>query len=198
LAIQQEGAEDVSLPLSRTITKQGPRPQETVELGLGLFVQEAFEKKMPSLIPFVKENRSLLNLARFLKRQKRSPRTLYQYAFGVHRYCRWIEKTPDELIGECFNRSGEFLPKVVAAHIEKIEDFVDALQDEGLATGTINNHVKGVKALYRVNKLKVELSFHISKKVTYKDRAPTPEEVQKLIEVADVRERAIISLLCLA
>ncbi len=153
---------------------------------------------MPSLIPFVQSNRSLLNLAKHLKRHTSgSPKTFYQYGVGVWRFTRWLGRTPDEIINECFNRRHEPVTRVLGLHASVLDDFVGVLQDEGLAPGTINNHVKSMKQLYRANGLRIELPYRLSKRVKFKDRSPTPEEVQKLIDLSDLRERGIISLLAL-
>lgn len=47
------------------------------------------------------------------------------------------------------------------------------------------------------NGLKLDLPFQSSKKVKYRDRAPTPDELQRIIEIADIREKTIISILAL-
>ena len=119
--------------------------------------------------------------------------TLYQYVFGVHRFCEWIRKEPDEIIREVFlDRS------VVDEYIrEMIDDFIGDLQAEGLALGTIANHVKGVKALFRTNGVKISFPHRLPRRVVYHDRAPTPEELTKLIESADIRDKVIISFLAL-
>ena len=78
-----------------------------------------------------------------------------------------------------------------------LDDFVANLQAENLAPGTVSNHVKGVKALFRCNGLKLELPYSLSKRSVYEDRAPTPEELQKMLELADLRERVVITLLAL-
>jgi integrase len=78
-----------------------------------------------------------------------------------------------------------------------LDDFVANLQAENLAPGTVSNHVKGVKALFRSSGLKLELPYSLSKRSIYEDRAPTPEELQKILDIANLRERVIITLLAL-
>src|SRR5437016_1076815 len=99
----------------------------TLEPGVTNFIQEAFDHKMPSLIPFVQSSSSLLKLATHLKRHspsgKGSPRTLYQYTIGVHRFTRWQERSPDELVAECFNRRGEPVPRILNAHAQQLDRF---------------------------------------------------------------------------
>jgi hypothetical protein len=165
--------------------------------GLNAFIERAFLAKMPSLLPFVRGNKSLVALARRLKREERSPATLYQYAFGAHRYSDWTGRGPDQIIEECIDADRGIDNKVVSRHVEELARFVDILQDEGLCHGTINNHVKGVKALYRASGIRVDLPFRLSKRVRYKDRAPTADELQRLLDVADLRGKVIISFLAL-
>jgi integrase len=154
----------------------------------------SFKGKMPSLIPFSYENESIIRLASYLlKYTIGSKYTLYQYVFGVHRFSKWMEKKPDDMIKETLLDK-----KVIDKYLRNIDDFIGDLQAEGLAPGTINNHVKGVKALFRVNGVKLELPYRVPKKVKYPDRAPTPEELTKIIDIADIREKVIVSLLALS
>jgi len=40
--------------------------------------------------------------------------------------------------------------------------------------------------------------YRVPKKVKYPDRAPTPEELAKIVDIADIREKVIVSLLALS
>jgi integrase len=80
----------------------------------------------------------------------------------------------------------------------KIDDFIGDLQAEDLAPGTINNHVKGVKMLFKVNGIGLALPYRVPKSVRYPDRSPTPEELACIIDVADLRDKVIVSLLALS
>jgi integrase len=85
----------------------------------------------------------------------------------------------------------------LAKYSRLLDDFVGELQAENLAPGTVSNHVKGVKALFRASHLKLELAYSLSKRGIYKDRAPTPEEIAHIIDMADIRLKVIISMLAL-
>jgi integrase len=149
-------------------------------------------------VPFTFNNASTLELAKHLLRHRTgSTGTLYQYIYGVHRFSLWINAQPDQLIKTCQDQDGDPNPKALAKYSRLLDDFVGNLQAEGLAPGTISNHVKGVKALFRVNRLKLELPYSLSKRTIYSDRAPTPEELQRLIDIADIRLKVIVSMLAL-
>lgn len=157
------------------------------------FVIDAFRHKMPRLIPFAFENESLLKLASYLLNYTTgSPATLFQYVFGVHRFCQWIDKRPDDMIRDII------LDKTtIDAYLQHIDAFVGDLRAEHLAPGTINNHVKGVKALFRTNGIPLILPYRLPKRVTYPDRAPTPEELSKLVNVAALRDKVVLCFIAL-
>jgi len=124
---------------------------------------------MPSLIPFAFENESVLRIASYLLRHTTgSKATLYQYVFGVHRISNWIKKRPDEILRESLLDR-----KSLERYVASLDDFVGDLQAEGLAPGTIANHVKGVKALFRTNGVEIVLPYRLPRRVKYSDRAPT-------------------------
>jgi len=110
-----------------------------------------------------------------------STATLYQYVYGIHRYCTWARQTPDEFVAECRDPDGVSDPRAMERVAQTLDDFVGDLLAEGLAPGTITNHVKGVKTLYRAVGLRFELPYRLSKRVIYADRAPRPEEFQRLL-----------------
>lgn len=158
------------------------------------YIIRSFKGKMSSLIPFSLENESIIRLASYLlKYTTGSKYTLYQYVFGVLRFSRWIKKKPDTMVRDVLLDK-----RAVDKYIMKIDDFIGDLQAEGLAPGTINNHVKGVKALFRVNGVNLELPYRVPKKVKYPDRSPTPEELARVIDLADIREKVMMSLLALS
>lgn len=158
------------------------------------YIIDAFTGKMPALIPFAINNKSVVKLASYLlKYTKGSEKTLYQYTFGIYRFSKWLGKTPDDIIKEAIANKNNLDQYVV-----KIDDFIGDLQAENLAPGTINNHVKGTKALFRANSINLVLPFRVPKTVRYPDRAPTPEELTRTMDIADLREKVIVSLLSLS
>jgi hypothetical protein len=78
-------------------------------------------------------------------------------------------------------------------HTGYLNDYLAQLQDDGLKPGAVSNYIKSVKTFYRVNGIKIELVEPLNRRVTYKDRAPKPEELAKLLDIADLREKFIIS-----
>ena len=75
--------------------------------------------------------------------------------------------------------------------------FCGELQDNGLAPSRISNYVKAIRALYRVNGIDVKLPQPLSRRAMHRDRAPKPEEFQRLIDIAGLREKVVVSMLAL-
>jgi integrase len=159
------------------------------------FIVEGFKGKMRSLIPFALENESIQNLASYLLKytKSKSKATLYQYVFSVYRFCRWIGKSPDDIIEEVKSNG-----KTIDDYIKAVDSFNGDLQAEDLASGTINNYVKGVKALFRTNELTLVLPYRIPKYIKYSDRAPTSEELSRIIEIAPIKGKTVVSMLALS
>jgi site-specific recombinase XerD len=175
-----------------------PEAQTAADKKLQEYIINALLTRMPSLVPFTFENATTIELAKHLLRHRTgSPATLYQYIYGVHRFSKWLNTQPDQLIKACQDQDGDPKPKALAQTSRMLDDFIANLQAENLAPGSVSNHVKGVKALFRCNGLKLELPYSLSKRSVYEDRAPAPEELQHLLDIADLRERVMITLLAL-
>ncbi len=184
--------------LQTPLTLALPEAQNPAEKKLQQYIIDALLTRMPRLVTFTFENKSTIELAKHLLRHRTgSPATLYQYIYGIHRFSLWTNTQPDQLVKSCQDQDGDPKPKALSQTSRMLDDFVANLQAENLAPGSISNHVKGVKALFRCNSLKLELPYSLSKRTVYEDRAPTPDELQKVLDIADLRERVIITLLAL-
>ena len=167
-----------------------PRPKANI---LSALVSER-----PSLITFVFNNQSLIKLARhFLRHCSGSPNSLYSYVDSVSRYSRFLGHSPDTIIQDVKPASSIPDPLRVQNHSGFLEDYVAQLQDEGLSPGRVHSIVKHVKTFYRINGAEVKLTEPLSRRVTYKDRSPKPEELVRLLDIAGLREKVIVCALAL-
>jgi len=184
--------------LKQPITLTVPEPQNAADEKLQQYIINSLSWKMRRLVPFTFNNTSTIEVAKHLLRHRTgSPGTLYQYIYGINRFCRWANTQPDQLIENCQDQDGDPKPKALAKYSRLLDDFVGCLQAEDLAPGTISNHVKSVKALFRANRLRLDLPYNLSKRTVYSDRSPTPEELQRLIDIANLRLKVIVSMLAL-
>lgn len=180
----------VQVPLQRVLAV-GQR-------GLVEYVIRSLTSERPRLIPFVLENRTVLELARYLLRWRTgSPKTLYLYVDCIARYSNRIRMAPDSLLSDVKDPEGMVRPEKAPRHVKALEDYVGELQDKGLAHSRISNYVKAICALYRVNSVDIKLPYSLSRRSVRKDRAPRPEELARLLDVADLREKVIASMLAL-
>ena len=162
------------------------------------FIHEALSKRKPSLIPFATISRSLAEMVKYLKRHcSQSHSTAYLYIWSVHQYCKWCGADPDQLITECFSEDSLPNQKALMLESRRLDDYVGALQSEGYSPGHIANCVKAVKTFFRINGLGLELPYKLHKYVVSRDRAPTPEELARLLDIADLRAKVIVSMLAL-
>lgn len=145
------------------------------------------------------DNQSLLKISRHLLRHcSGSPNTCRNYIVQIRKYAVWLGYSPDLIIQDTKPVGNIPDPQRVQNHTGYLNDYLAVLQDDGLKPGPVNNYIKAVKTFYRVNGVKIDLAEPLSRRVTYKDRAPKPEELEKLLEIANLRDRTIVTCLALA
>jgi len=179
--------------LKQPIAVKIPENLTQGEKAVRQYVIDAFCWKMAELIHFTFRNETVLKLAtRLFYSTNGSEATLYQYTYGVYAFFKWLTREPDSVVRECLEtRSTDEVS-------ERIDGFVGELKARQLASGTIANHVKGVKALFRANGIELTLPYRIDRRVRYADRSPTQQELQKIIDFGDIRDKAIVSILALS
>jgi site-specific recombinase XerD len=179
----------VTVPLDKILA--------TKETGLINYIITAFLSNQPKTLPFVFDNQTVIKLARhFLRNCSRSHESCIVYIAQVKKYAEWWGKSPDEIIADIKPKEdNEPKPQQLKNHTESLKTYLAYLQDRGLKPGAVNNYIKAVKTFYRVNDVKIEVKTPRGKQVVYKDRAPKPEELAKLLDIADLRQKVIVTML---
>ena len=181
--------------LRKPITIQLDKILEAKEKGLVDYIIRSCLNDYPGIIQFIFENQSVVKLARhFLRHNSGSHGSCRTYSAQVKKYSTWLGYNPDLIIQDLKPVGAIPDPQKVQNHCGFLNDYLADLQDNGLTSAAVNNCIKAVKTFYRVNGIKkVELEETISRKVTYKDRAPKPEELTELLDTLETREAFIIA-----
>ena len=109
-------------------------------------------------------------------------------------FLRFVGMNPEEVVDIAMDNPRE-LERLLLV-------FVEWLKDRGVSGSTIRQHVQAIKHLLVMNDLESALNWEKLSKLMPKarkiglDRAPTKEEIRKLLEYADIRLKALILLLC--
>ncbi|RLG40229.1 MAG: hypothetical protein DRO05_06875, partial [Thermoproteota archaeon] len=178
------------------ITVSVPRPQRRLRWEVIEYVCSSLAGGRSSLVPFVLENETMMKLAEHFYRYKsRSKKSMRTYASVVRRFSEYVGRTPDQLIKGCIGEDGLPDPKKVYKVSKLVDQFLGELEAEDLAPGSLTTELARLKSFFRVNGIELPRIPKYSLRVRYRDRAPRPEEVQRLIEVADLREKAMIAVL---
>ncbi len=184
--------------LREPVTVNLPKVLAAREKGLVEYIFNAFLSDRPGLLPYVFDNQSLLKVSRHLLRHcSGSPNTCRNYIVQIRKYATWLGYNPDLIIQDTKPIGAIPDPLRVQSHTVYLNDYLAVLQDDGLKPGPVNNYIKAVKTFYRINGVKIDLTEPLSRRVTYKDRAPKPEELDKLLEMANLRDRVIVTCLAL-
>jgi integrase len=162
------------------------------------YMKDSLVSIVPRLIPFAYQNHSIIKLAKYLLRHRTGSKgTAYQYIYGAWRYSEWLGKSPDQLVTACFDQEGIANPKALSIAANELDEYLGQLQAEGLAPKTIALRVKAIKALYMTNCVNLTLPYKLSSQAASYNRSPKPEELQSLIDLADLRDKVIVSMLAL-
>ncbi len=143
------------------------------EKGLVNYVISAFVSERSRMLRYVFDNQTLLKMARhYLRHCSGSLHSCVTYISTVEKYSNWLGCTPDLIVQDIKPVGAIPDPQRIQNHVGYLNDYLAELQDEGLKPGPVNNNIKGIKTFYRVNGAKIELAEPVSKRVTFKDRAP--------------------------
>jgi hypothetical protein len=184
--------------LKQSVTLSLEKVLAAKEIGLIKYVFEALLCERPILLQYAFNNKSILKMARhFLRDCSGSTHSCYTYIQHIHQYTYWLNYSPDTIIKDVKTEGNIVDPVRLQNHSGFLSDYLATLQDRGLTPGVISNHVKAVKTFYHCNGVKLEITEKIRKRVTYKDRAPTSEELTKILDAANLREKVILLLLAL-
>ncbi len=168
------------------------------EKGLVEYVIRSLISQRPSLIPWTFENESVLRLARYMLRSwSGSLMGFYGYVNTVDLYCRRLNTSPDQIIADVKPDGAHVDPDRLAKHQGFLAKCAAELQDNKRSPGRIHGYVRQVRSFYRCNGVELPKLQLPRDRVVSKDRAPTPEELQKLVDVADPREKVIVTMLAL-
>jgi len=130
--------------------------------------------------------------------------TKKEYRYGIKKFCEWFGKTPEEILelrkGDLTQRPNENIIEYRnrAARFEKeIEKFHSYLLEQGYSVNTARNLTIGIRQLFRFYQMPVRMraGSRVTKTVKTSKNFPLRiEHVRKMFEVADLRERVILSM----
>lgn len=133
-----------------------------------------------------------------------NPNTKKEYRIGINKFCEWFDKSPRQVLemrkDDLTQRPEENLIEYRnrAAHFEKeIEKFHTYLMKQGYKTNTARTLTLGIRQLFRYYQMPVQMraGSKVSKTVKTSRNFPLRiEHVRRMFEVADLRERVILSM----
>ena len=133
-----------------------------------------------------------------------NPNTKKEYRYGIKKFCEFYRKSAEEILDQrkddLTQKAGENLIeyKNRAVRFEKeIEKFHSFLQSQGYSTNTSRNLTIGIRQLFRFYQMPVRIRAGSKVTKTVKTSKNFPlriEHVRKMFEVADLRERVILSM----
>jgi integrase len=182
----------------KPLTIRVPERQNRAEEKLLQYILESLSRRS-CLVPFTLNNLSTMEVARHLLFNRTgSQLSLYGYIDDFNYFCRWIKAKPDQLVNRCRNRNGNANPKGIARMARALDEYIDHLQTKNLSSTTVRSRLKNITSMFRINGVALKLPYGLSVWHLYDERAPSREELQKILDLADLRERVIITILAVS
>jgi len=133
-----------------------------------------------------------------------NPHTKKEYRYGIRKFCKWFGKTPEEILkmrqDDLMPKKGESLveQRFRAARFQReIEKFHSHVVEEGRAINTARTATIGIRQLFRFYQMPVVMRSGSRATKTVKTTKSFPlriDHVRRMFEVADLRERVILSV----
>jgi len=182
----------------KPLTIKVPERQNEAEKRLLQYILETFSSR-PCLVPFTFNSHSTMEVARHLLFNRTgSPFTLHSYIEHFSNFCAWIKAEPDQLVNKCRDQNGDPDPKGITLTTSALDEYVDHMQAKNLAPATIAHRIRNIVDVFAINRVRLKLPYGITVWKLYEERAPSREEIQKILDLADIRERVIITILAVS
>jgi integrase len=168
------------------------------DLDIVSFCIDALTRKRARSIPFVVQSKSMMELAKHLRRHRTSSaQTMITYATQMQEFCEWVGSDPDRLVSSCYLLDEAQDPKRIRSIAKSLEEYLGELQARGLSPSSRCVAAAAVESFFRVNGIELPGVQTPRLMILYRDRAPTPEELQRALDIADLRGKVIVSILAL-
>jgi len=172
-----------------------PRPSTKLGWKILEYVAEACHGRV-GLVDFVLRNRCSMKHAEYLHRYRsKSLKSMKSYADQVRRLCDYCKRTPDELVNACLD--GEGVPNAREIHrlSALVKQYLGEFEAEDRARDTLGVYQARIVSFFKVNGIVLDPLVPYPSEPDNPGRAPTQEELKRMIEVADLMMKAIIAAL---
>jgi integrase len=133
-----------------------------------------------------------------------NPNTKKEYRYGIKKFCEYYDKSAEEILDQrkddLTQKSGENLIEYknrASRFAKEIEKFHSYLLAQGYSTNSSRNLTIGIRQLFRFYQMPVRIRAGSKVTKTVKTSKSFPlriEHVRQMFEVADLRERVILSM----
>jgi len=178
----------VALPLERVLSLG--------QKGLALYIVSSLISQRPKLIPWVLDNRTVVEMARYLLRARSASKMgFYGYTNTLNLYCRRLNTSPDRVIDDVKAHVAYPDPAKIEKHRGFLQQCIEELQERNVSPGRIGGYSRQIRTFYHINGVELPKPKYLPRpRVVSKHRAPTIQELRQVLGIADLREKLLILL----
>jgi len=181
----------------RLTTVKIPRPDNELGWKIIEYAVDACRGRV-GLVPFVLQNNSTMKLAEYLYRYRsKSIKSMKYYASQVRGFCNspFVGRTPDEVVTSCFDGEGVADRREVHRLSTLVDQYLREFEAKERTQGTLSLYQARMISFFKVNGIRLDPLVPYEMDADNLGRAPTQEELQRMLDVAPLREKAMIAVL---
>jgi len=183
-------------PLRKPLVLQIKERETLFEKELRQYILETFLGKQSKLAAFTLENESTTALVKYLYVYgSRSHWSLYNDVCWVYKFCQFLKTSPDQILKECIDKKEYGKPAAIANVRQHLEDYIAYLSVKGVAPSTKCRVCNTIVRFFGINDIKLHIPYRMHVHTAYEYRAPTLEEILKVLTVASIRDKFVIAAL---
>ncbi len=184
-------------PLMKPLFLQVPQYMSASQEKTLQFIVDTFVPRTSNLAAFTYQNSSTMTLARhYLFLKTSSKQTFYMVIYSLEKFCKWAGLQPDEIIRKCLGKNGLPKPKGQSEIKIKIDDYLCYLKlIRDNESTTLAHYVGHLRTFLALNGVNLQLPYKFRSIDEHPSHALTRDEIQKVLDVSTLRERAIVAVL---
>ena len=116
-----------------------------------------------------------------------------KYRYYLKVFSDFIGKTAEQIVKEYETNTNE--RSLRRKYAKYLQAFLSHLNGQGYAIGTITTYAVGIKSFFKYSDLPLGFVPTPRNKVTFHNRDITKEEIQRILEISKLREKAIYTMM---
>jgi site-specific recombinase XerD len=135
----------------------------------------------------------------YLLQRNGSTSALFTQISAMFHFCKWMNKDPESLIEECKKKLADKNSELYVQNLRnRVDEYIFILKNRKLSPTSINKSLYSIRIFFRINDIYLKINFKVQRRALYSCRSITMDELQKILSIANLREKVIVGILAVS